>query len=400
MRTPFSNESAAIGLALGVALLAASLAPTPAFAAEGPTRVVVVPSATLGDVREIFVKRINKKIRDVLAFGGRVKVLTDNDTPPEEMTQTQKVTAPTKAQLQLSEADRLRLEGMDLATNKRHKPAYRRFLQATQIYEKYFYDLVDYNNMADAYARAALSAFHSGQNAGNVRFLFTNGLALQPTLVIDRRRAPKDLLELFDALVEGTKKAEKHTLTLALKGGAQGATAFVDGHRVGALPGSRAGLLSGYHYVQVRSPNHKPWGKQVRVRGKPLTVTIKLSPIKQKTAKEPPKPVTFEELGWCANTGNFSDKKCRALISRLGTQTGASYVLFSALKADRYGRLSVHAFIMQADGPGVVAVPPIELQKNLGDLNAKMPNLEEQVSERLKKWPKKRVMRKQPSVFK
>ena len=296
-----------IPLAVILATLLLGAFASPTTAAEGPARVVVVPAATLGEVREIFVKRLNKKIRDVLAFAGRVKVLKAEDRLPKPLTEKKVIKKPSKAQLQLAEADRLRLEGMDFYGKAKFKRAYRRFLHATQIYEKYFYELVDYNNLADAYARAAVAASRGGLKKHDVKFLFTNGLSLQPTLVIDRRKAPAKLLEMFDSLVAITKKAKRKEVALVAKGDAEGAIAYVDGHRVGPLPGRRGGLLSGYHYVQVRSPNHKPWGKQIRIRSKNVTVKIKLKPIKKKKVKAPPKPLTFADLGWCKNTGSFHD---------------------------------------------------------------------------------------------
>ncbi len=389
-----------IPLAVILATLLLGAFASPTTAAEGPARVVVVPAATLGEVREIFVKRLNKKIRDVLAFAGRVKVLKAEDRLPKHLTEKKVIKKPSKAQLQLAEADRLRLEGMDFYGKAKFKRAYRRFLHATQIYEKYFYELVDYNNLADAYARAAVAASRGGLKKHDVKFLFTNGLSLQPTLVIDRRKAPAKLLEMFDSLVAITKKAKRKEVALVAKGDAEGAIAYVDGHRVGPLPGRRGGLLSGYHYVQVRSPNHKPWGKQIRIRSKNVTVKIKLKPIKKKKVKAPPKPLTFADLGWCKNTGSFHDKKCKKLGKRMAAQTGAGWLLYSALKADRYGRLTVHAFLSRGSDAAFVALPPIQLKKNLGDLNAKMPALEEEVSKRIAKWPRKRAMRKRPSAFK
>ncbi|GEM_PF-3085444 len=385
-------------------LLAATVAfgafSTPADAvAEGKTRLVAVPTATLGNVREIFVKRADKKIRDVLSFAGRIKVLRDTDRPPKHLKPKAKAPVVSKAAKQIAEAGRLRLEGMDLARKKKYRRAYRRFIHATQLYEKYFAELVDYNNMADAYARAAVAAWHGWKKKDNVRFLFTNGIVLQPTLVIDRRKADADLLKLFDKLHAQVKTAKKYAIHVKSKKPVKDAIVFIDGKRAGPIPARRGGLLSGYHYVMVRHPDYKPWGRQVRIRGKDAHVKAALKPIKKKRKKAPLKELVFDDLGWCRNTGNFHDKKCKALSKRMGEQTAASHLLFTALKSDRYGRLSLHPFLMRADKAQIVALPVIELGKNMRKLNADMPKLEDEVSKRIAKWPKARVLKKRPRAF-
>lgn len=371
----------------------------PAQAADGPARLVQVPVAPIGEVREIFVKRVQKKVKDVLNFGGRIKVMTDSDRPPKHLIAKKPAKKPSKAQVKLTEADRLRLEGMDLATNKKHRKAYKKFAAALKIYEQYFYELVDYNNMADAYARAGVAAFHAGQKKGNVKFLFTSGIVIQPTLVIDRRKAPPELLSLFDKLHDVVKKSKTYAVNLVPKGNVEGAIVYVDGKRAGPLPTRRGGLRNGYHYVAIKSPNHKPWGKQVRIRGKDVKVKVKLKPLKKKKAGPPPRDLTFADLGWCKNTGNYHDKKCRTLSNKMAKQTGSKWLLFSALKADRYGRLSFHGFLYSAEYSKLVSLPAVELGKNLRNLNANMPGLEEQVSTRVARFPKKRALKKRPRVF-
>lgn len=369
------------------------------FAADGPARLVQVPTATVGDVREIFLKRVHKKIHDVLQFGGRIKVLSDSDRPPQHLQPKEKAKKPSKAQLKLAEADKLRLEGMDLATAGKHRKAYKRFLAATRVYETHFTELVDYNNMADAYARAGVSAFHSGAKKSSVKFLFTNGIVIQPTLVIDRRKAPKELLALFDKLHANVKKSATYAVKVVGRGDTEGAIVYVDGQRAGPLPARRGGLRSGYHYVSVKSPRHKPWGKPVRIRGKDKQITAKLKLTRKKKKGPPPRPLTFADLGWCKNTGNFHDRKCQKLNKTMAAQTGAEWLLFSVIKSDRYARMSHFGFLYRAQSRQLVALPEIELGKNMRNLNANMPALEEAVAQRMAKFPSKRALRKRPRVF-
>lgn len=367
--------------------------------AEGPIRLVQVPLAPLGEVKDVFLKRVTKKTHDVLGFGGRIKVLKDTDRPPKNMLTKAPAKKPSRAQTMLHKADGVRLEGMDLATAGKHRKAYKKFAEALKIYEVHFVELVDYNNMADAYARAAVAAFHAGQKPSNVKYLLTSGMVIQPTLVIDRRKAPKKLLEAFDRTQMIVKKSKSYAIKLVAKRKTEGAIAYIDGRRVGPLPARRGGLRNGYHYVSIKSPNHKPWGKQVRLRGKDKAVAVSLKLLKSKTKRPPRRPVVFGDLGWCKNTGNYHDKKCRTLFKRLSKQTGAAFVLLSALKADRYGRLTLHSFLYRAKGGLLVSVPVIELGKNLRNLNTAMPSLEEQVSARIDRFPKNRALRKRPRVF-
>ena len=380
-----------------VATLAASASASAADKA-GPPGILVIPTTNIGTVRELFLLRVAKAVSDTLSFSNAVRLLKENDRAGKEEDTKGATPKDSAKSRQIADADRTRQEGTDLAMAGKHKVAYRKLRHAAKAYELAFSELVDFTKLADAYARSAVSGWYAKHGARDVVELFRLGLALQPTLVIDRRGTDKKLLELFDGMREGIEKSSRHAIDIT--GGTPEVIAFVDGVKIGPLPARASGLLPGTHYVQVRGPGWHSWAKSVALHTRDASVKAKLKAIKAAKAKEV-KIWTIADVTPCAAGGKFVGKDCRNLAMALAAQTGAEYLLFTALAADRYGRLTVHPFLMRVGKKGaVVGLKSIEVAKNLADLNSRMTDMEQAVVAAIKDFPTNRALNRTPKVFK
>ena len=368
--------------------------------AKARTKLLLVPPVAVGDVRPVLGKRITKTLQDSLAFAANLELLTDRDRAEKPAPDKQKVVLVkgTATSRRIDEADLWRQEGTDLAAEGKHGPALDKLRAAIASYEKSYLELVDYTKLADAYARGGIEAFGAPNGAAEAQRLFENGIALQPTLVIDRRKQSKELIALFDGVHERLDK-QKH-LGITIEGAAPGAEVFIDGVKVGALPAHKDDLLPGRHYVQVRGDAWQPWGKAIDLKGKDAIVAAKPLPIKAAAAAPVQADLTVAALADCAKQGAFTADVCKTPAAKLAKQTGAEYLVFAAIKADRYGRLSVHPFVMEGASGATVALKPIEFAADLADLNAKAANIEADVDAAVHPFAKARALNKPATVFK
>lgn len=370
-----------------------------ADASKTRQRVLLVPPAALGEVREILQKRVGKAMSDALAVQAQIELLTDKDraekTAPDKPKAGPKQTFTSR---QIEEADLMRQEGTDAASEGKHSEALGKFRGAISMYEKSYMELVDYSKLADAYARAGISGFQAGVSAAEVTRWFEAGVAIQPTLVIDRRKQSKELLDLFDGAHERAEKSAR--AGIAVDGTAAGAEVFVDGVKIGPLPASKADLFAGTHYVQVRGEGLVPWGTVVKLKGKETKVTAKVVEIKKTAAAIPEVELKIDALAECAKTGTFMTEKCKHIVTKLSKQTGADFLLFCAIKADRYGRIGLNPFVMEAASLAVVSLKPVDLAADLGDLNAKSAVMAGDLDTAIHPFDKKRGLTKPPAVFK
>jgi len=368
--------------------------------AKARAKLLLVPPVAVGNVRPVLEKRIAKTLQDSLAFAAHLELLTDRDRAEKPAPDKLKpvLVKGSATSRRIDEADLWRQEGTDLAAEGKHGPALDKLRAAIAAYEKSYLELVDYTKLADAYARGGIEAFGAAGGAAEAQRLFENGIALQPTLVIDRRKQSKELIALFDGVHERLDKHKR--LALTIEGTAPGAEAFIDGVKVGPLPAHKDDLLPGRHYVQVRGDAWQPWGKPVDLKGKPVVVVAKPQAVKVAAPAAAPLELTVAALADCAKAGAFHADACKTLGGRLTKQTGAEFLVFAAIKADRYGRLSVHPFVMEGQSGATVALKPIEFAADLADLNAKAADIETQVDAAVHPFAKVRALTRPATVFK
>lgn len=373
---------------------------TSASAAEdGKPKLLLVPTIYVGEVRAIYEKRIQKSLGDALSSSGRVELLTDKDRAEKPALPKDK-TAPVKSTPQsrhIDEADMWRQEGTDLATEGKHKEALAKFRDAIGAYERSSSELVDFSKLADAYARAGLSAYASGGGLAETTRLFEAGVTIQPTLVIDRRKQEKELLDAFDSAHERLENGKR--FAIAVEGVGEGAEVFVDGVKIGALPAKSTPLPLGTHHVQVRGANWQPWATAVKIKNKDVVVTAKPVEVKKEKAARKEVELGIDAMEDCAKAGAFGSDKCRIPAAKLGKQTGATYLVFTAVKPDRYGRLSLHPFVMESASGATVPLKPIDLASDLADLNARAAAFESEVADGTEHFAKARALTGTPKVY-
>lgn len=370
--------------------------------AKDRVKILLVPPVAVGAVPRLSERRIVKALQDALQTGARFDLVTDRDRAPKAAGPTDKGKAVqakgSAASRRIDEADVLRQEGTDLAAEGKHAEALAKLHAAIAGYEKSWVELVDFTKLADAYARAGLSAFATGTSHAEVGRLFESGVAIQPTLVIDRRKQPKELLDLFDGAHERLEKGQKGVISV--EGTAPGADVYVDGVKAGPLPVKSAELLPGTHYVQLRGENWQPWGQIVKLKGKEMTVVAKPLPAKAAAVEKAEAEVKLDSLAECAQQGAFTTDKCKQPAAHMARQTGADFLVFTAIKADRYSRLSLHPFVMDARAGATVMLQPIEMAQDMSDLALRADAVQQQVDAATHPFAKSRALTKPPAVFK
>ena len=365
---------------------------------SGRARVLVVPSAPLGGVGAVQEKRVSKAIADQMATSSAFDVVTDKDKVADKVDGKKGAPKVSTASKRIEAADAVRQEGTDLLTEGKASEALDKLRDAIALYSKAYLELVDYGKLADAYATAAEAAFHAKAGEGVVVGLLEDGLAIQPTLVVNSRK--KDNAPLVELLVKTRARLDARPKgSVTIEGPATpGVEVFVDGVKLTGLPGKAENLLPGTHYAQIRGEGIVPWGTVVKLNGREIKVQAKIVAIKAEEQKVEV-PLTIAAMADCARTGMFYLPICKTPAAKLSRQTGANYLLFSALKPDRFGRITAHPYLMEISSMATVSLKPIELAADLGDLNRRTADLEGDVSAAVQSFPKARALSKLPAAY-
>jgi len=397
--SPASGRRLALPAICAATVALAATAAAGAAGADDPPkpRLIVVPPQSLGDPHVTQERRILRSAQDQFTASSVFDVGTDRDKVTEKTDPKKGGPKPTAASKRIEAADAVRQEGIDLQAEGKHGDALDKLRDAATLYEKAYLELVDYSKLADAYMRAGVCAHYAGQGAGAATRWFELGIAIEPTLVIDRRKQDKALLDLFDSTHERMSKAPKFAIELDGPPTA-GIEAFVDGVKLVSFPGKSPPIMPGTHYAQIRGEGHVPWGTVVHLGKKDAKVTVKITAIKVEERK-PEVPLTIDALADCARVGAFAMPLCKAPAAKLAKQTGANWFWFGLLRFDRFNRPGVVPFLMDAAAGLTVQLKPIDLQPDLGDLNRKMTEHEAEVSAAVASFPKARALTKQPSAY-
>ncbi|MBM4342501.1 MAG: hypothetical protein FJ100_03895 [Deltaproteobacteria bacterium] len=396
MKLPPKNAAA-------VALFATVLA-RPGLATEATTaepgakpKLMIVPPSTLGEPKPAQERRVLKAAQDQLSASGVFDLVSDRDKVPDKVDPKKNAPKPSLSSKRIDAADAVRQEGINLQTEAKHADALDKLRNAVALYEKAYLELVNYSNLADAYMRAGVCAHYAGQGAGEATHWFELGIAIEPTLVIDRRKQDKALLELFDGLHARMQATAKYAIEVEVPAGAN-VEVFVDGVRLTAAPYRAQNLIPGTHYAQIRGEGLLPWGTVVRLGKKDGKVTAKIAEVK-KEEKKVEAPLTIDALADCARVGAFTMPLCKAPAAKLGKQTGAGFLWFGLLRFDRFNRLSVVPFVMDLASGGTVQLKAVEVAPDFGDLNRKMTEHEAEVSAAVAQFPRARALSKTPAAF-
>ncbi len=383
-------------LALGAALPARAADPA-AAEPEAKPKLMIVPPTTFGEPKPAQERRVFKAAQDQLSASAAFDLVSDRDKVPDKVDPKKNAPKPSLSSKRIDAADAVRQEGINLQAEGKHGEALDKLRNAVALYEKAYLELVNYSNLADAYMRAGVCAHYAGQGAAEATHWFELGIAIEPTLVIDRRKQDKALLELFDGLHAKMQAASKAAIEVEVPDGAN-VEVYVDGVRLNTAPFRAQNLIPGTHYAQIRGEGILPWGSIVRLGKKDAKVTAKIVEVK-KEEKKVEAPLTLEALADCARVGAFTMPLCKAPAAKLGKQTGAAFYWFGLLRFDRFNRPSVVPFLMDLGSGGTVQLKIIELAPDFGDLNRKMTEHEAEVSAAVSQFPKARALTKTPAAY-
>jgi len=301
--------------------------------------LVLFPLAKRGQIGAVVVARIEEYLRGLLEAGTKVRVLSDKEAQLQSGPGKRK--AQTAASRELDAADAELLEATDLLAQEEDKPrkeALARFEKCIERYEKNFEELIDFNKLVDAYGRAAEALVLTGGSDKEARKLLTRAIVLQPTFVVDARKAPKRLVDI-------TTEVRKHldegvTTAVSVECNQPKANIFIDGVLAGNSPVKQEGLYKGTHYLQVRLEGAKPWGKRFETKGKSMGFKVNIEvedaggedTIDAQVGADDLKPYSKSgeyHLKLFRNTARFYAQKVRAdfLLFGLVTKDGNDYVL-------------------------------------------------------------------------
>lgn len=387
----------AVVSAMALGGVAAQAADKPAEGGETKAKLLIVPPTTLGDPKPAQERRVYKAASDQLSSSAAFDLVTDKDKVPDKTDPKKNAPKPSLSSKRIDAADAVRQDGINLQAEGKPGEALEKLKDAIALYEKAYLELVNYSNLADAYMRAGMCAFYAGQGAGEATRYFELGIAIEPTLVIDRRKQDKTLLDLFDNLHEKMDKAAKFAIEVDMPP-TPGVEVFVDGVKVNGAPFKSQPLIQGTHYAQIRGEGIVPWGTIVRLGKKDAKVQAKITEIR-KEEKKVEAPATIEAMADCARVGAFTMPLCKGPAAKLSKQTGAGFFWFGLLRFDRFNRPSVVPFLMDVALGSTVQLKTIELQPDLGDLNRKMTEHEAEVSAAVEQFPKARALTKPPSAY-
>ncbi|MSQ82553.1 MAG: hypothetical protein EXR77_06500 [Myxococcales bacterium] len=360
-------------------------------------KLMLVPPTTLGEPKSAQERRVLKAAQDQMSTSAVFDLVTDREKVPDKADPKKNAPKPSLSSKRIDAADAVRQDGINLQGEGKHGEALEKLKDAVALYEKAYLELVNYSNLADAYMRAGVCAYLAGHGAGEATHWFELGIAIEPTLVIDRRKQDKGLLELFDQLHAKMDGGGKFAIVVELPEG-KVADVFVDGVKLTGPLYTAQDLIVGTHYAQIRAEGVVPWGVIVRLGRKDAKVSAKVTEIKREE-KKVQVALTLEALADCARVGAFTMPLCKAPATKLAKQTGAAFFWFGLLRFDRFNRPSVVPFLMDIASGGTAQLKIIELQPDLGDLNRKMTEHEAEVAAAVSQFPKARALSKPPSVY-
>jgi len=276
--------------------------------------------------------------------------------------------------------------------------------RAKELYEEHYLELRDYDKLVDATLQLAIAFFQAGYK-DNGEELLKDVLVWRPTLVVDRKKYPKNFtgsLEQLKGLLENRKGG-----TLRVEASpADGAKVFVDGLLKGTMTGGKTGvdvkgLYRGRHYVQVIKEGHRIWAKKVGVpkTGRTTKVVAELSEAPREevaTGGGEWEGMAFKTYEY-GLSGDFGMKFSRQ-AKKFADKAQVPYLLFGFVSKESKGT-KLTLFLFKAEWSGLAEVEPVNFDQNLTNLQVNLLFLEANLTSALAKFPKNRIVRGEPDVY-
>ena len=372
----------------------------------GKPKVYVFPFIKGAGVSDVVFNKAEQYFMTLFKMSTKFELLTDEEVKDSEADK-QKLVKRAATQVSapwLEAADNHLWQGKDLLVKKDYQKAIRKLNKGKKLYEEHYLELRDYDKLVDVNLQLAIAFFQAGYK-DNGEELLKDVLVWRPTLVVDRKKYPKEFvnsLESLKVLLEG-RKGGKVRVEVAP---AEGAKVYVDGLLKGTLGGGKkgidvSGLYRGKHYVQVIKEGYEIWAQKVGVPspGRTKKVAATLSEAKVEVVSG---GGDWEGLGFkvyeFANTGEYGmkfSKQAKVFADRVQVP----YLLFGFVSAESRGT-KLTLFLFKAEWSGLAEVEPVGFDENLTNLQVNLLFLEANLSSALTKFPKNKVVRGTPEVYK
>ena len=393
------------GLALGFALLVASGLATAQPADSGKPKVYVFPFIKGEEVSDVVFNKAEQYFLTLFKMSTKLQIVGDDDLKAAEVkkvTEKKRESARTMAPW-LEKADNLLWKGKDLLVKKSYRDAIQALNEAKELYESNYLELRDYDKLVDANLQLAIAFFRAGYK-DNGEELLKDVLVWRPTLVVDKKRYPKDFVQSLDQLRELMDKRKGGVLRVEATPAA-GAKVFVDGMLKGTLSGSKSGLdirglYRGKHYIQVVKDGYKIWAKKVGVppagRTAKVVADLKSAP-QQSTALTGDLEGESFRVYQFALEGNYGPKFSK-VATKFAEKAQVPYLLFGFVSKEPKGT-KLTLFLFKSAWSATAEVEPVDFDHNLSNLQVNLLFLEANLASALQTFPKSRVVRGTPAVY-
>ncbi|MBM4371065.1 MAG: PEGA domain-containing protein, partial [Deltaproteobacteria bacterium] len=396
-------------LLLPFALLAAPLAASaqgdPAAAAPGKPRLYAFPLIKGAGVKDTAFSRIQRDFTNVFGMSLRFQLIGDRDVQAEisekEVLEKRKEAAQ-KAPW-LDDANGLLWKGMDSIEKKEYQKAIESLQQAKEIYEEHYKELQDYEKLVDSSLQLAIAFFLAGYK-DNGEDLLKDVIVWRPTLVVDKKKYPKEFVESLAKLKDLLSKAETGVLRVEAAP-AEGAMIYIDGLLKGTLAAGQTGidvdgLLRGKHYVQVIKDGYQIWAEATGVpeKGRTKKIVATLAPLAQAASGMGAgmDKLAFEVYQF-AQKGDYGHK-FNQVAGSFAQKAEVPYLLFGIVSMEGKGsRLTL--FLFKAEWKATAEIEPVSFSPDLANLSVYLLYLEANLDSALTSFPKDRVVQDVPAVY-
>jgi len=394
-----------LGLMLGIAVFAASGPATAQPADSGKPKVYVFPFIKGEEVSDVVFNKVEQYFLTLFKMSTKLQIVGDDDLKAAEVkkvTEKKRESARTMAPW-LEKADNLLWKGKDLLVKKSYRDAMQALNEAKELYESNYLELRDYDKLVDANLQLAIAFFRAGYK-DNGEELLKDVLVWRPTLVVDKKKYPKDFVQSLDQLRELMEKRKGGVLRVEASPSA-GAKVFVDGMLKGTLSGGKSGLdvrglYRGKHYVQVVKDGYKIWAKKVGVppAGRTSKVVAELSSAPQQSGAlaSDLEGESFRVYQF-ALEGNYGPKFSK-IATKFAEKAQVPYLLFGFVSKEPKGT-KLTLFLFKSAWSATAEVEPVDFDHNLTNLQVNLLFLEANLASALQTFPKSRVVRGTPAVY-
>ncbi len=371
----------------------------------GKLRLYSFPLVKGAGVKDTAFNRIQRDYLNVFRMSLRFRLIEDKDIKAE--VEEKEVLEKRKEAAQqapwLDEANGLLWKGMDHIEKKEYAKAIESLMQARGIYEQHYTELQDYEKLVNSSLQLSIAFFLAGYK-DNGEDLLKDVIVWRPTLVVDKKKYPKDFIAALNKLKALLTKKVTGTLRIEATP-ADGAKVYVDGLLKGTLgPGQSGvdikGLMRGKHYIQVIKDGFQIWAKTSGVpsKGRTKKLVATLAPKKQKMGGMGAgmEKIAFEVYQF-AKKGDYGHKFNQA-AAEFASKTDVPYLLFGYVSMEGKGT-KLTLFLFKEEWKATAEIEPVSFSPDLANLSVYLLYLEANLDTALRTFPKDRVVQDVPAVY-